>query len=306
MANRLKPLLEKIIDKSQTGFIKGRFIGDGTRLIYDIMNYTEQKNIDGLLMLIDFEKAFDSVSWQFLYKVLQHFGFGSSFIDWIKLFNSNIKGTILQAGILSDFIDIERGCKQGDPIAPYLFILCAQILLIMVTNNDNIKGIQVGKKNYKITQYADDTTLIMDGSERSLKTALNILEIYGNMSGLKMNTNKTKIVWIGRKKHSKDKLKVCHNLEWGATDFSFLGIDFNVNLEKMPEINFLKATSKIEKLLIGWRKRGLTPLGKIVVIKSLAVPKLNHIVMTCPLGKNSYIKKIEPFCMGQQTQQDQT
>ena len=205
-------------------------------------------------MLIDFEKAFDSISWQFLYKVLQHLGFGTSFINWIKLFNNNIKGTILQAGILSDFIDIERGCKQGDPIAPYLFILCAQILFIMILNNNNIKGIQVGKGHYKITQYADDTTLIMDGSERSLTTALNVLEIYGNMSGLKMNTNKTKIVWIGRKKYSKDKIKVSHNLDWGANDFSFLGIDFNVNLEKMSEINFSNVTSKIEKLLIGWKK----------------------------------------------------
>ena len=118
IAARLKPLLPKLIDKAQTGFIQGRFIGEGTRLIYDLMNYTEQRDIDGLLMLIDFEKAFDSISWKFLYEVLNCLGFGPDFIKWIKLFNSNIKAAVLQSGFLSEFINIERGCKQGDPVAP--------------------------------------------------------------------------------------------------------------------------------------------------------------------------------------------
>ena len=59
-------------------------------------------------MLIDFEKAFDSISWKFLYRVLKYFGFGPDFIKWIVLFNSNIKATVLQAGFLSEFINIER------------------------------------------------------------------------------------------------------------------------------------------------------------------------------------------------------
>ena len=124
-------------------------------------------------MLIDFEKAFDSISWKFLYQVLKNFGFGPDFIRWIELFNSNIKATVLQAGFLSEFINIERGCKQGDPIAPYLFIICAQILCTLINKNKAIKGVQVGSEEYKITQFADDTTIILDGSERSLLSALN-------------------------------------------------------------------------------------------------------------------------------------
>ena len=71
ITNRLKPHLQCIISKNQSGFIKGRRIEEGTRLVHDIMSYTENLNIPGLLMLIDFQKAFDSVSWQFLYKVLE-------------------------------------------------------------------------------------------------------------------------------------------------------------------------------------------------------------------------------------------
>ena len=178
-------------------------------------------------MLIDFEKAFDSISWDFLYKVLTQFSFGADFIRWIKVLNSNIKATVLQAGFLSEFINIKRGYKQGDPIAPYLFIICAQILFILINHNSNIKGVKVGTDVYKITQFADDTTLILDGSERSLLPALNTIEIFGTVSGLKMNKSKTKLIWIGRKKFSKEKINTSHNLEWGVTEFTFLGIHFN-------------------------------------------------------------------------------
>ena len=153
----------------------------------------------------------------------------------------------------------------------------------------------MGSEEYKITQFADDTTIILDGSERSLLSALNTIEIFGSVSGLKMNTSKTKLIWIGRKKFSKEKIKTNCTLEWGATDFSFLGIEFSVKLNKIPETNFPHVLRKIDILLGGWNKRRLTPIGKITVIKTLAVSKLNHIIMTCPIGGwgGKYIKQLE-------------
>ena len=207
------------------------------------------------------------------------------------MFNSNIKATILQAGFLSKFFNIKRGCKQGDPIAPYLFIICAQILFVLINDNSDIKGIKVGTDIYKITQFADDTTLILDGSEGSLLSALNTIEIFGTVSGLKMNKSKTKLIWM--KKISKEKISTNQNLEWGVTEFTFLGIHFSVDLNKMAEINYSKAVNKIEKLLNGWNRRCLTPIGKITVIKTLAVSQLNHIIVTCPTGGAKYIYELE-------------
>ena len=81
ISNRMKPYLDKIIERSQSGFLSGRNIAESTRLIYDIMHFTEVKNIDGILLLIDFEKAFDSLSWNFMYNVLLYFGFDDQLID---------------------------------------------------------------------------------------------------------------------------------------------------------------------------------------------------------------------------------
>ena len=112
IAERLKKTLNDVISSCQTGFIQGRYISDSTRLIYDLMRATEIKNMSGLLMLIDFEKALDSLSWKFLYKTLDHFGYSESFIKWIQLFNTDISAYVVQCGFLSKPITIGRGCRQ--------------------------------------------------------------------------------------------------------------------------------------------------------------------------------------------------
>ena len=239
IAERLRHTLDSIISNCQTGFIKGRFLSDSTRLIYDILHVTEKNNIPGLLMLIDFEKAFDSLSWKFLYNTLVFFGYNKDFIKWIKLFNNNISAFVLQSGFMSEPISIKRGCRQGDPISSYLFLIGAEILSRLILNNKDIIGIIIDGFEFKLTQFVDDTTLLLDGSQHSLQSALNTLEIYGTMSGLKMNKEKTKIIWIGRKRFSKEKLKVSVDMEWGASQFTMLGLDFFTNLNKNQNQNII-------------------------------------------------------------------
>lgn len=168
IAERLKKVLDKLISSDQTGFLKGRFIGENIRLVYDLMNYTEQNQIPGLLMLIDFEKAFDSISWNFIYKTLDLFNFSDLIEDWVKTFYSGIKSCVIQNGIASDYFYPQRGCRQCDPISPYLFLLCAEVLGILIRKIKDIKGIIIEGEEYKLSQYADDTTLFSDGSPESL------------------------------------------------------------------------------------------------------------------------------------------
>ena len=113
-----------------------------------------------------------------------------------------MKAAVLQSAILSDFFDIQRGCRQGDPISAYLFLLCAQVMFLLIMNEPTLKGIKINGTEFKITQFADDTTLILDGSKQSLLAALNVLEIFGSVSGVKINTDKTNLVWIGKKRYS--------------------------------------------------------------------------------------------------------
>jgi hypothetical protein len=144
-------------------------VEDNIRLIYDMLQFTEENDIPGLFLLIDFEKAFD---WDFLLSVLKFFNFGESIINWVKVFYNNISSAVIEGGNLSEFFQIGRGCRQGDQLSPYLFILCAEFLAIKIRGNTNIGGINVTRIEHKLSQFADDTSLILDGSEKSLNEAL--------------------------------------------------------------------------------------------------------------------------------------
>ena len=136
IANRLKAVLNKLINNDQKGFISGRYIGENIRTVYDILFETKQQNIPGLLVSVDFQQAFDTVSWKFIDKTLDYFNFGPSIKKWIKLFQTGAQSCILQNGHLSESFTLQRGCRQGDPISPYIFILCVEILGKMIRNDN--------------------------------------------------------------------------------------------------------------------------------------------------------------------------
>lgn len=128
------------------------------------------------------------------------FGFGNHVIKWVKILNTKFKAAVLQSGFLSQQFEIQRGSRQGDPEAPYLFILCAEILKILIKQNKDIRGIFVYDREHNISQYIEDTSLIIDGSVSSLFNALEILELFSNISGLKVNnSNKNYMVWLKKK-----------------------------------------------------------------------------------------------------------
>ena len=167
----------------------------------------------------------------------------------------------------------------------------ADILARFILSNPEIVGFKIKSNIYKITQFADDTTLILDGSVGSMQAALNTLEIFGSFSGLRMNKEKTKVIWIGRKKFSKDKLKVSMDLNWGSSEFRLLGITFNVDLCKMPELNLENALIKANLELKKWQLRKLTPIGKVIILKSFILSKFIHIFSILPVPEN-FIKNL--------------
>ena len=292
IARRIKNVLNHVISGDQTGFLQDRFIGENTRLVYDIMQQCEEHHIPGLLMLIDFEKAFDSLSFNFTENTLTYFNFGETFKQWIKLFLYNTEVSVQLNGFLSEYFTIRRGCRQGDPISAYVFILCTEILNIKIKHDKNITGIKIKNQEYIISQFADDTTLFLDGSEKTLNSTLEMLEHFSHISGLKVNFDKTKLIWIGSMKYSIRAIKTKWKLTWGETQFKLLGILFHVDLEKMLNLNYEPKLQSIRNSISHWKKRKLTPIGKIIVVKSILVPILTHLFISLPSPTNEFLKRI--------------
>ena len=127
LALRLKNVLHEIICHDQTAYVKGRFIGESTRLISDILEITDIYDIEGYILTADIEKAFDSMDHTFLLASLKKFGFGQYFIDWIQVLLNDNESCVINAGTTSKYFKLLRGARQGDPIAAYLFIISLEI-----------------------------------------------------------------------------------------------------------------------------------------------------------------------------------
>ena len=275
-----------------------RSTSDSIRLAYDILKYAYNNKKPGILLMIDFEKAFDSIAWSFLEKALSFFNFGPSICKWIKLFVTDIRSCVIVNGMPSSWFNLERGCRQGDPISPYLFLLCAEILAHMIRQNDNIKGFFISELETKITQFADDTYLFLDGSKESFEYCVHTILEYAKYSGLNMNYNKTKVVWFGNDKIPKTTFLPHLNFEWNPKTFTILGVEFTVDLKNITDLNITKKMNSMKQEMQLWSKRYLTPFGKIIVIKSLVVSKIVHILQSLPSPSENIFKELEKMFYG--------
>ena len=115
IAKRLETVLPNIIHYNQCAYVKGRTIFDAIRTVDDMMEFTERYNINAKMICIDFKKAFDTVSRDFLFKTLDAFGFGNSFIQWVHTFYKNISRCVLNNVFSTAPFSVERGVRQGDP-----------------------------------------------------------------------------------------------------------------------------------------------------------------------------------------------
>lgn len=293
IANRLKCVLPSLICEDQTGFIPNRYLGDNVRLIYDMIDYLNRSKLPGLLLCLDFEKAFDCVNWCFMFKVLHAFGFGPDFCGWIQTFYKDIKSTVSVNGKLSEWFLVERGCRQGDPISPYLFVICVEVLAIMIRQNEKIKGILVHGTETKITQYADDTELMLEGDRTSFEEAIHTVQCFSKRSGLYLNAGKTSAIWLGSKRNSPVKHMPHLHMDWNPERFKILGIWFTNDLNECAMKNFEERFIEIKAMYKAWLKRQITPLGRVAVLKSLILSKIIHLWILLPNPPENVINDLQ-------------
>ena len=153
LLTRIKNVLPFLISSNQVTYVKNRFISASGRVISDILELA----LEGFLVTVDIEKAFDSVSHCFLLHILRKFGFGIDFVSWIKTILNNQESCIIDGGKTTNYFKLERGARQGYPISAYLFIVISEIFFIFVKDNPKVKGLNIFKHEFFYTAFADDT-----------------------------------------------------------------------------------------------------------------------------------------------------
>ena len=288
---RLKIVLPSIIHETQTA-IYGRTIANNIHLVRDIIDLANKNDEEAALLFLDQEKAFDRVSHTFLFKVLEKFGFGYCFINWIKMLYSNASTKININGFFTDNIPLKSGVRQGCPLSALLYVLVIEILALQLRANPNIVGFTIQGEKIVSFHYADDAVIKITQNQ-CFKEVYKDLQDFERASGAKINYDKTQGLWIGRWKHRTDDPfqnlypQNTKPIKWTNKNVEHLGI--YVGNEDPALQTFNEIVPKMSRRLHFWKPLTLPVLAKSRVLEIFHASKLFYATNFYPIP--SHIEK---------------
>ncbi|GKC93633.1 RNA-directed DNA polymerase, eukaryota, reverse transcriptase zinc-binding domain protein [Tanacetum coccineum] len=270
--NRLSKVIDKIVSKEQSAFIAGRQILDGPVILSEIIEWYKKRKKKLLIFKVDFEKAFDSISWNYLIHILDSFGFGNKWCSWIKACLNSSRASILINGSPTSEFSIKRGLRQGDPLSPFLFILVMEGLhnaFEEAVGNGLITGVNIKNSTINVSHlfYADDVIITTDWNAKDMDNIIRVLHVFYLASGLKINIHKSNIYGIGVNKD--EVLSMASNAGCIAGDipFNYLGLPIGSNMKSIASWKTL--VDRFHMRLSSWKANLLSIGGRLTLIKSV-------------------------------------
>ena len=297
LAKRLQAVLGETISKHQEAFVAGRQILDVVLVANEVVEDYRRSNKEGLVFKIDFEKAYDNVSWEFLDFVLQKKNFGSKWRSWIRGCLSSVSYSVLINERPRRKFKGLKGLRQGDPLSPFLFTLVADglsRLMEKATETGFVKGCQVGRENVLIShlQFANDTLFFLEQGGSSFRNLLTVVGLFCSVSGLKINMAKSTLLEMGVDEDSITSLAESVGCEVGAWPITYLGMRLGGN--PCSRSFWELVITKVSKRLDGWKRAFLSKGGKLTPIESVlsAIPTYFLSMFRVPVGVSKELEKI--------------
>ncbi|GKV45281.1 hypothetical protein SLEP1_g52387 [Rubroshorea leprosula] len=272
LANRLKKVLHQVVGEQQTAFLSGRQLMDGVLIANEVIDKAKKKKRKTIMFKIDFEKAYDKVSWEFLEYMMQRMGFCDEWRKWIGECLRTSLVSVLVNGSPTRQFSVSKGLKQGDPLSPFLFLIIAEGLNGLVSNATQkglLEGVEVGSRGLKLShlQFADNTILFGEATEKNVLAMKGILRAFEIVSGLKVSFNKSQLMGICVQEEWLDRMAWLLCCKKGSMRFKYLGIPIEGNPRRIALWKPLLET--FNKKLHTWKGRFLSLCGWITLINSV-------------------------------------
>jgi hypothetical protein len=219
-------------------------------VIHEVLHELAKKKQSGIILKLNFEKAYDKVSWQFLEEVLVKKGFCERWIQWILKVVCGGRVVVNLNGDLGKYFRSYKGLRQGDPLSPLLFNIVADALsaiLDRASKRGFLRGVTPDLVEGGLThlQYADDIVLFIQNTQQDIENLKFLLFCFEEVSGLKINYNKSEVFTIGVSKADSELIADAFNCKLGEFPMKYLGL---------PSV--IRGYPKMGLLLVRWR-RGL-------------------------------------------------
>nr|XP_043616324.1 uncharacterized protein LOC122588274 [Erigeron canadensis] len=293
IANRLALVINSVVSSEQSAFIKGRQILDGPLLLNEVIDWYKAKRKKLLLFKIDFAKAYDSLSWDFLFYMLHIMRFGDKWISWIKACLSSTKSSVLINGNPTEEFPIQRGLRQGDPMAPFLFIIAIEGLHIAIDNlarNGLFESAKINQISVSHLFYADDVMIVGEWSENNLVNISNALRFFYGISGLKINFEKSTVIGVGVHQDNVSHLANYIGCKAEKLPFKYLGIPIGASSKRIS--TWEPIISKFQKRLTG-RKANLMSIGGRSTLISSVLGSLGNYFLSIFCMPKAVVRKLE-------------
>ncbi|CAA7042763.1 unnamed protein product [Microthlaspi erraticum] len=293
LTSRLQPILPSIISETQTAYVKGRAISDNVLITHEVLHYLKGSRATkhcSMAVKTDMSKAYDRLEWSFIVAVLERLGFHAKWINMILQCISTVSFSFLVNGAAQGSVQPQRGIRQGDPLSPYIFIICGEVLSGLCRNaqdNGKLLGIQVSRGSPRLNHllFADDTMFFCKTNQQSCESLTLILQKYEKASGQMINAHKSSISFSSKTPGDiRERVKKTLGIEKEGGQGKYLGLPESFGRKKKDLFSLI--VDRIHQRSVKYSSRFLSSAGKLTMLKSVlsAMPTYSMSCFKLPAG----------------------
>jgi hypothetical protein len=281
IANRLTPILTKILSTNQHCGLQNSSILQAVATVRDTIAYVEATNTPMCVVTIDFKEAFDNVSHEYIFKLLQRYGFSDKFQQRIRQLHTDVKSNVRINGYTAPPIPIECSIRQGCPLSILLYVLCIDPLIRTLENT--LTGVRIGKSRKKsiVTAYADDVTIFLTTND-DIPRLEKVIRNYTAASGAKLNTEKSTALPIGSWNTNNNILNIPYK-----TETRILGTHFNTTIKQTVITSWAMTTQKLRARAQDNYNRDLSMINRIQYVQNILMAQIWYAAQILPIPQNS-------------------